>query len=140
VARRPIATTIKLDGPFFAPDRDRKFLANVHDLMAAIAEEGEADVRAQLQAGEGSRAPVRGVQPARVSGHIRGRVVSLQGKPWRYNAVVSPDTSNLSRKQAIAVMAAASRLESRTGAFKRTASRIRKAVASVDLTRGFGGS
>ena len=137
MARTPITTTIDLSGPFFTKDPRRTFLQNVRDLMDVIAREGEADVKAQLRQGEPARAPLSaGLSPARVSGHVRGRVSSLSGRRWAYTAVVSVNNSGLSKKQGIALMAAAAVVERRTGAFKRTGTRLRKAVKRADLTKG----
>lgn len=134
--RTPIAQTIDLTGPFFKGDPAKTFLRNVRDLMAAVAEEGEADVRAQLEQGQGTRAPISaGVQPARVSGHVRGRAVSLKGRKWAYTAVVSVNNQGLTKRQGIALMAAAASLEQRTHAFRRTATRLRKAIKTIDLTK-----
>lgn len=134
--RTPIAQTIDLSGPFFTHDPRKTFRKNVRELMAHVAEEMEADVKAQLQQGEGSRKPLRDIRPERVSGHVRGRTVSLRGKPWAVTAVVSVNNSGFSRAQGKRLMAAAASLERRGHAFRRTASRIRKAIKSVDLTKG----
>lgn len=133
--KTPIATTISLDGPFFSRDPAKTFRKNVREYMAALAEQGESDVKAQLRQGEAARAPVsRGV--GRVSHHVRGRAQSLRGKPWASTAVVSVNNSGWSQAEGIALMAAAAEIESRTRVFKRTTSRLRKLRKTVDLTEG----
>lgn len=119
-------TTIDTKGPFFTKDVRKTLRANIKDLMNAIAAEGEADVVAQLRSGEGGRKPMRGIAPARVSGHVHGRTASLSGKPWQVTAVVSVNNSGFSRKQGITLMAAASKVEGQTHAFRRTTGRLRR--------------
>lgn len=134
-----IATSIDLDGPFFRADPRKRFRQNVADFMAHVAAVGEADVKAQLQQGESRRAAIsHGVQPARVSGHVRGRVRSMSGKRWAVSAVVSVNAAGLPRSQAVAVMAAASGLEGRHRVFRRTTSRLRKVARDRDLLKGIG--
>jgi hypothetical protein len=125
-----------MSGPFFTKDPKKTFRQNVRDMMDQLAAAGESDVRAQMQAGEGSRKPLRGISPDRVSGHVRGRVDSLAGKRWALNAVVSVNNSRLSRQGGISLMAAASRVESETHAFRRTAARSRKVSKMTDLMDG----
>lgn len=139
VGRSRVITTIDLSGPFFQRDPVKTFRANVREMMDAVAAEGEADAKAQLRAGEGSRAPISaGVSPARVSGHVRGRTRALSGRRWAVTAVVSINNRGLSRRQGIALMAAAARVESQTHAFRRTTSRIRRsrAVNQAELFKG----
>lgn len=136
MARKPKhATTIDLSGPFFERDPALTFRRNVRELMDQIAEAGESDVKAQLAQGQSSRYPL-GMGLGRVSVHVVGRTQSLAGKRWAVTAVVSPRTTGLDAKRAIKVMAAASWLEESTGAFKRSASRIRKASKLNNLTEG----
>ena len=134
-----IATTIDMSGPFFRQNPGKTFRQNIRVMMAAVAAEGQADVDAQLRAGEASRQPISaGVQPARVSAHAVGRVRSLTGKQWAVTAVVSVNNTGLSRQQGVALMASASVLERREHAFRRTASRLRRAraVNTVELLKG----
>lgn len=137
MARTKIATTIDLSGPFFKSDPRRTFRQNIRVLMARLAEEGEADVKAQLRQGEGARAPIFALGD-RVSDHAIGRVTSLVGKRWAVSAVISVNNSGYSRKQGISLMAAASSVEARTRAFRRTTTRLRKARAinADELLRG----
>lgn len=133
------ATTIKLDGPFFQRDPAKTFRQNIRVLMKAVAEEGEADVRAQLRAGQDHRRPIsRGVSPDRVADHVVGRVTSLSGRLWAVTAVVSVNNRGLTKVQGIALMAAASTLEGRTHAFRRTTGRIRRSrkVNTEELLKG----
>jgi hypothetical protein len=134
-----IASSISYDGAFFRKDPGKTFRQNIRVLMAAVAEEGRKDVQAQLDAGEASREPVSsGVQPARVSDHVVGRVKSLTGRQWAVTANVSVLNQNMTPKQARALMAAAASLEKRNHAFRRTATRLRKARAlnTVELLKG----
>lgn len=130
-------TTIKKTGPFFEGDPLKKWDANVQALMAGYAKEGEADVVGQLRSGESGRAEVsNGV--GRVSDYIHGRVASLGGKRWHRTAVVSVNNHGLlSKQQGIALMAAASLLEARLHAFRKTKGRLARArAANIDLLKG----
>lgn len=137
MARKAITTTIDLSGPFFRNDPGKTFRQNVRLLMERIAEEGEADVTAQLRAGESSRAPIRRLGD-RVSDHVIGRTRSLTGKRWAVSAVVSVNNSGLSQAQGISLMAAAASVEQRTRACRRTTSRLRRAraVNRAELLKG----
>lgn len=138
MARTKITTSIDLSGPFFQRDPAKTFRQNVRRLMDAVAAEGEADVKAQLQQGEGSRAPMRGISPTRVSAHVIGRTRSMTGKRWAVTAVVSVNNSGFSKRQGTTLMAAASLLEGRSRVFRRTAARLRKAraVNQAELLKG----
>lgn len=130
---------VDFKGPFFQGDPRKKLDANIRDLMEALASEAETDVKVQMAPGQPARAPISaGVQPARVSAHVVGRVESVSGKDWRRTAKVSVRNRGLSRKQGVALMAAASRVESATHAFRRTAGRIRRARAVIraNLAKG----
>lgn len=127
MARTKIASTIDMGGPFFTYQPGKTFRQNVRVLMADIAREGEADVKAQLAQGQATRKPMRLVDPDRVSGHVVGRVKNLRGKPWALNAVVSVNNSGLTKAQGQQLMAAAASIEARFHIFRRTSSRLRKA-------------
>jgi hypothetical protein len=126
---------VKFSGPFFEKDPVKTLAQNMKDLMDDLTAGAEEDVKAQMVVTQGIRRPVSsGVTPARVAAHVVGRTESLTFKEWRKTGVVSVQTRGLGRRQAIALMAAASEVEAQTGAFRRTAGRIRRARA--DLTKG----
>lgn len=126
MARTKISTSIKFDGPFFAHDPGATFEANVARMMAAVAEEGERDVRQQLAASQAGRAElsIGGRLSENVYGRVRGAVA------WRRWAAVSPYEPARSREEAIAIYAAASRVERKVHAFAHTATAMRKARAA----------
>jgi len=119
-------TTIRFDGPFFVGDPAKTFRQNIRAFMDVVAAEGEADVTAQLAVGAAARAPIRALSPQRVGDYVRGRTESLSRRRWAVTAVVSVNNSGLSRRQGISLMAAASRVETLTGAFRRTPARLRR--------------
>jgi len=131
-----VTTTIDLSGPFFRSDPSRTFRQNVRVMMDAVAAEGEADVKAQLRAGEGRRRPVRALGRVRV--HVVGRTTSLAGKRWAVSAVVSPFNQGLTKRTGTALMAAASEIEGREHVFRKTTNRLRRsrAVNSAELLKG----
>lgn len=118
-----VRTKVEFEGPFFAHDPKLTFRENVRVWADAVAAAGEAEVRAQMAAGQGSRAPIRRLGD-RVADHVVGRTHGLTGKRWAVSAVVSVDNSRLSRAEGISLMAAAATVERRTRAF----SRVRAAV------------
>jgi len=128
--------TIQALGPLFAADPTIPYWANVRAMLEGMAAEGEAEVISGLRSGEGTRAPLS--DGSRVSEHIAGRVAALSGKQWYQHAVVSPDKSGMSAPEAIALYAAASRIETETHVFKKTATRLRasRAVQMAELTKG----
>lgn len=123
-------------GPLFKADIDKTLADNIYTLMLAIAKEGEADVRAQILPVSRSHETEKG---------IRGRVESLHGKKWRYNAVVSQtrefpwgvhgQRGFPGRGQAIY---RGGQLEDRLHMFRRTASRLRsaRAINVAELAKG----
>lgn len=125
-------TTIKFDGPFFTGDPAKTFRQNIRAFMDVVAAEGEADVKAQMAVDAGGRKPIRALSPQRVSDHVRGRTRSISGRRWACTAVVSVNNSGFTKAQGISLMAAASQVESQTGAFKRTAARLRRVAKRAD--------
>lgn len=129
-------SSIKMTGPFFQGDPGKKFKDNVREFMGALAAEGEKDVRGQLASGEGGRASLR-LGLGRVSQHVVGRTKALTGKQWKATAVVSVNNTGLAKGQAIRLMAAASLLESRGHAFRKTRGRLTRAsAANIDMLKG----
>jgi hypothetical protein len=119
---------VDLSGPFFRKDPVKTWRANVRDFMDEVAAIGEAEVKAQLQSGQGDRRPLR--YGGRVSDHIVGRTRSLAGRRWAVTAVVSPRPRG-SRREAISLMAAAAEIEAREHVFRRATSRIRRAKTNL---------
>ena len=147
MARPPMVTTIDLTGPFFTHDPAKTFRQNVRVMMAAIADEGERDVKAQMQAA--------GREGAAVRPYVRGRTSNLAGKRWAVSANVSVETSGLVKPAAVRIMAiAAGRhnartkagryigttlgVEGKTHAFRKTKNRIGRSrkVNEAELLKG----
>lgn len=124
MARRGVVTTIDMSGPFFKSDPRKTFRQNVRVMMDAVAAEGEKDVKAQLEAGNAARAPIRRLGTAHTSDHVVGRTKSLTGQRWAVTAVVSAHRPGLTRVQSISLRAAASSVESRLHPFRKTKNRI----------------
>lgn len=137
--RPRVGSKIDLSGPFFAKDPSITFRKNIRVMTAAMAVEGEADVRQQYASGQSSRAPIsRGVVPTRVSGHVVGRVTSEGGTPFAVTAIISVNPHGLGTQQSVALMAAYSRVEKLTKGSRRTTTKLRqsRAVNQAELTRG----
>lgn len=129
-------TRVNFSGAFFAArDPGRTIRDNIRAMLEDIARNGEREIRAAYRAGEGRRAPVRAIgRNARVSHFIVGRVESLTGKQWQYHAVVSPVPRGLTGAQAVALNAAASRVEGQIHAFRDAARKNRAGLR--DLAEG----
>ena len=133
--RRAAATSIDMTGPFFTHDPRKTFRQNVRTLMIAVAREGEDDVKTQLASGK--RDPISGGL-GRTTDYVVGRAASVGHRPWEVTAVVSVNTSRLATEGAITVRAAASVVEAKTHAFRKTTGRIRRArsINRVELLKG----
>lgn len=133
-----ITTSIDMSGPFFEGDPTKKLHQNLDALKEAMAREGAEDVRTQLRATQGTRAPVRRLAPTHVSDHIIGRTRSLAGKRWVVTAVVGVNNSGFTPKQGKSLMAAARVVEARTHVFRRTTGRLRRlrAINRAELSKG----
>lgn len=70
---------IELEGPFFTHDPGLTLRGNIRKMMAGIAAEGEAAVKAVYPVGPTGRGRAG----------VVGRVASLTGKPWMASAVIS---------------------------------------------------
>lgn len=129
---RGASAKVTLSGPFFTQDVSRVFGDNLVSMLADAAAEMEGEVKDQFSA-HASQMPF-------YTGHsrstVRGRVASLTGRQWHKHAVVSADTSDMDRGEAIATKAAASGIEQRWHPFRKVASAERRAVKAANLTRG----
>lgn len=132
--RRRNITGLEMTGPFFAKDPAKTFADNLEDFMDAVAKRAEAEVVARMRRGEATRDLVS-MGLGRVSDRVVGRTSNLSGRRWRVTAKVSVVPKGLVRLEAIALMAAASEVESQTGAFRKVKGRIRKATREVDLLK-----
>ena len=122
MARTTFRTSITKHGPFFRRDPARTFRENAHDMMEAVARVGAEDVIGQLRSGESGRAPIKRLGD-RVSDHVAGELRRRPHGP-NYTATVFVRNRGFTRKEAVSLMAAASSLESRVHAFRKTAGRI----------------
>lgn len=141
MARHDIAKeslTAVLSGPFFTKDPRLTFRQNLRTMLEALASEGERSVKQILAGGESGRAPIARLPGHRVSEYVIGRVRALSGKRWAVTAVVSVNNSRFTPTEGISLMAAGSRVESQTHAFRRVASAMRssRAVLAANLTEG----
>ena len=128
-------SSIALDGPFFRNDPGKTFRQNARAMMEAVAKEGAKDVTGRMGNGR-SRAPV-----SIGGGTVADRVVPLvafNGQLGDVTAVVLVATKGLSRREAIAVRAAGSEVETQTHAFRQMTTRMRRARAinQAELLKG----
>lgn len=139
--------TIALDGPFFTQDPAKTVRENIRDMLEALAEQGERDVKDHFPIG----APPD-PHPGLGREGVVGRVESITGRRWQLHAVISQQAvypwgarrgaTIRSGKRQVANSAVAQyrggKLERKLHMFSRTASRIRslRAVTGANLTRG----
>lgn len=145
MARKPLYTTIDTSGPFFRYDPAKTFRGNARSMLRQMALEGEKDIRQQLASGEGGRAPISNdVSPSRVRLHVTAGIPftpsgkNVKGAPIRVNVYVP--NFGFSRDEARALMAAYSRVEAETHAFRRTTARLRRSrkANAAELLKGIG--
>lgn len=125
---------IDFSGPFFEGDPAKTFRANIRDFMDVVVEKGEEDVRRQIEHNRDRMPHYTGHTAARV----RGRTKNLAGRRWATTGVVSMDTREMSRTEAIRTQAAASSIEGRFHPFRRTTAAIKRGrkVAMERLLKG----
>jgi hypothetical protein len=129
-----LTTDVDLDGPFFRRDPGKTLRANVRDLMDALAEDMESDVKDAIAANAGSMPSYSGWSVA----HTVGRTTSISGKRWGTWARVSANTSGMSAKDAIRTKAAAATIERRWHPYRKAKSNVYRARAllTADLVKG----
>lgn len=132
-------TTIDTTGPFFSKDPAKTFRSNARSMMRALAIEGQVDIRQQLMTGNASRQPVRQLGD-HVSDHVSAGVPYTPAKSTTGVIKVNVYVPNFgyTKKQGQSLMAAYSRVEKQTHAFRRTTARLRKAKAinTAELLKG----
>ena len=126
-----IVTTISTKGPFFAHDPALTFRANADRLMAAVAAEGEADVRAQVESGVAS--PSRHFAPG-----VVGRTHRLDGAPFKQPGAVVSQTYVYPWRSGAPRQYRGGKLEARLHAFRRTKARVGrvKRLNQAELLKG----
>lgn len=129
-------TSIKQTGPFFDHDPAKTFAGNVHEMMSELAKQGREDVIGQLRSGEGGRKPISRLGD-HVSEHVVGELRRYPSGP-SYSAVIFIRNRSFTAGEAKSLMAAASVLEGRIHAFRKTAGRIMRSRAAnaAELVKG----
>lgn len=144
MAPRKPALYAQFSGPFFTSDPTKTFRGNARSMLRQIALEGERIIAAELRSGEVGRSPIhaRTVSPVRVSGHVTAGIpfTPVGGKAARrgnINVNVYVPNFGYTPKEARSLMAAYSRVEAETHAFRRTANALRRsrAVNVAELLR-----
>lgn len=129
-----VTSEVELSGPFFRRDPGKTLRGNVRDLMDALADSMESDVRSEISAHASSMPGYSGWTWA----HTIGRTVSRTGKRWGTWARVSAYTENLDAKDAKRTKAAAATIEARWHPWRKAKSNVYRARALLraDLTKG----
>lgn len=116
-------TSTKMTGPFFTHDPVRTFKANCSTMLYSIIDAGLVDVVHELQNGESGRAPIKKLGD-RVSEHVTAGMKARRPAPPI--ATVYVRNEGFSAAEAISLMAASSRVEGRTHAFRKVAGRLKR--------------
>lgn len=129
-----VAVSVELSGPFFTKDPGKTLRQNVRDLMDAMAEWMESEVRDDITAHAGDMHTYTGWTWA----HTVGRTHSLAGKRWGTWAKVSANTGGMGRSDAIRTKAAAATIERRWHPYRNVKSAAYRArpLITADLTKG----
>ena len=128
-------TTISFTGPFFEHDPALTLRQNIRVMVAAMAEEGAADLQAQIRAKAGPMPRSTGWTADHVYGHTKS---SKTGKPWALWAAVSQDTQGMDAKTAIRTQAAASSIARRWQPARKTRNRLMRSrhINKAELLKG----
>jgi hypothetical protein len=118
-----VKTGAVMKGPFFEHDPERTFKANCSVMLHAIIDAGYTDVVHELRSGESGRAPIRKLGD-RVSDHVMAGMKARS--PYPPIATVYVRNEGFTDAEAISLMAAASRVEGRTHAFRKVAGRLKR--------------
>lgn len=127
-----VTAKVELDGDFFRRDPGKTLRANVRDMMEALAAEMEREVKSIIA----------GAPMAHSTGwsyeHTIGRVESYAGNRWGTWAVVSANTSGMSRADAIRTKAAAATIERRFHPYRRVKGGVYRLrpVMQANLVKG----
>jgi hypothetical protein len=129
-----LQTKIEFSGDFFRRDPGKTLRGNVAELMSGLASWMEDTVQTEIQGQAGAMPAYTGY----TRNHVVGRTESIAGKPWRATAVVSANSSGMSRHEAVRTKAAAASIERRFHPFRRVASSVRGArpLITANLTKG----
>lgn len=129
-----VASTVDLEGPLFDHDVEQTFESNVQSMLQGLADWGELQVRTDI-AGHASQMPY---YTGWTFGRVIGRVQSTYGRRWHWHAVVSANTTGMTRTDAIRTKAAAATIERRWHPFRRTKSAMYRSrpVIMADLAKG----
>lgn len=128
-----LTTKWTTEGPFFTRDPRKTIRANIGDFLDEAAAAMQSDVRQVIASASGSMPGYTGWSLDRTIGRRRSY---RTGKVWQLWAVVSANTDGLDRRAAIRTKAAAATIERRWHPYRRSTSAARKALRSLDLTRG----
>jgi hypothetical protein len=126
---------VKMTGPFFRHDPEKTFRSNASVMLHGIVDTGKSDVIMEMRSGQGKRAPIR-LLGDRVADHVEAGMKANQ--PRLPTASVYVRNEGFSRREGKSLMAAASKVESRTHAFRKVAGRLRRArgVNWAELLKG----
>jgi hypothetical protein len=127
-------TTISMTGPFFEKDPGATLRQNMRTMVAAMADEGVADVRAQIVSHAGEMPKYTGW----TADHIIGRSESRTGKQWSLWAAVAMDTSGMDAKTAKRTQAAAATIANRWSPWRKTRNRLMRSrhINKAELLKG----
>lgn len=129
-----VTTRIELDGNFFRHDPGKTLYANIRDMLEALSEEMQQEVRGAIEAHAGSMPEYTGWSHDQVYGYVDS---PKTGKHWALWAAVASVTAGMSKKDAKRTKAAAATIERRWHPYRQVKSAVyrSRAIISADLAK-----
>jgi hypothetical protein len=127
-----VRTKVTLEGDFFRRDPGKTLYANIGEMLDALAEWMQREIRDDIASHAGSMDEYSGWSWA----HTRGR--RSWSKHWAVWAAVEADTQGMSAKDAIRTKAAAATIERRWHPYRRVKAGVYRArpLITANLTEG----
>ena len=130
-----LTSKVELRGNFFTRDPGKTLRQNVRDMLEALAVEMEREVKGIVASHAGDMPRYSGWSYSRTIGRVTSKET---GKHWGTWAVVSANTEDLDKRDAIRTKAAAATIERRWHPYRRVKGGVYRARALItaDLTKG----
>lgn len=130
-----VSTKITLEGNFFTKDPRKTVRSNIADMLDALADWAEDEVRGDIESHAGSMPFYTGW----TADHVRGYTTSPNtGRHWELHAAVAALTAGMGKDDAIRTKAAAASIERRWHPFRRVKAGVYRArpLINANLTKG----
>ena len=130
-----VTTKIQLEGDFFRRDPGKTMRSNIRDMLDALSDWMETEVRSEVAAHEGAMPYYTGWTHDRVEGYTTSK---RTGKRWGLWAAVGAVTAGMDTPKAIRTKAAAASIERRWHPYRRVKSGVYRSrpIITANLTEG----